>query len=111
MIETLQQRVNEDAGLVRRGRYLTTNFLLEVGQTAWLIQIFEGRIVSVMKGPFVMPSSSFALRAPEETLDVANSIPGCEVTIMKGLGHFPMSEDPQAFLTHLLPVLEKIGKG
>ena len=29
---------------------------------------------------------------------------------MKGLGHFPMSEDPQAFLTHLLPVLEKIGK-
>ena len=47
---------------------------------------------------------------PEETLAVANSIPGCEVTIMKGLGHFPMSEDPQAFLTHLLPVLEKIGE-
>src|SRR6267378_1169587 len=45
---------------------------------------------------------------PEETLAVANSIPGSEVTIMKGLGHFPMSEDPQAFLTHLLPVLEKI---
>jgi pimeloyl-ACP methyl ester carboxylesterase len=48
---------------------------------------------------------------PEETLEVANSIAGCEVTIMKGLGHFPMSEDPQAFLTHLLPVLEKIGGG
>ena len=47
---------------------------------------------------------------PEETLDVANSIAGCEVTIMKGLGHFPMSEDPQAFLAHLLPVLEKIGR-
>src|SRR5262249_36209027 len=45
---------------------------------------------------------------PEETLAVARSIPGCEVTIMKGLGHFPMSEDPQTFLTHLLPVLEKI---
>ena len=66
MIETLQQRVNDDAGLVRRGRYLTTNFLLEVGQTPWLIAIYEGRIVSVTKGPFVMPSSSFALRAPEE---------------------------------------------
>ena len=47
---------------------------------------------------------------PEETLAVAKSIAGCEVTIMKGLGHFPMSEDPQAFLTHLLPVLEKIGE-
>jgi hypothetical protein len=37
MIETLKDKVNGDAGLVRRGRYLTTNFLLEVGPTAWLI--------------------------------------------------------------------------
>ena len=61
-----QERVNGDEALVRRGRYLTTTFLLEVGQTAWLIQIFEGRILSVTRGPFVMPSSAFALRAPEE---------------------------------------------
>jgi len=66
MIETLQARVNGDAGLVRRGRYLTTSFLLEVGQTAFLISIYEGRIVSVTQGPFVMPSSAFALRASEE---------------------------------------------
>jgi hypothetical protein len=66
MIEALQQRVNGDAGLVRRGRYLTTTLLLEVGTTAWLISIFEGRIVSVTPGPFVMPSSAFALRAPAE---------------------------------------------
>lgn len=66
MIETLKARVNGDEALVRRGRYLTTTFLLEVGPTAWLISIFEGRIVSVARGPFVMPSSSFALRAPEE---------------------------------------------
>jgi hypothetical protein len=66
MIETLPERVNGDAALVRRGRYLTTTFLLEVGQAAWLIAIYEGRIVSVTRGPFVMPSSSFALRAPEE---------------------------------------------
>jgi hypothetical protein len=66
MIKALKQRVNDDEALVRRGRYLTTTFLLEVGQTAWLIAIFEGRIVSVTSGPFVMPSSAFALRAPEE---------------------------------------------
>ena len=65
MIEVLKQRVNDDAALVRRGRYLTTTFLLEVGPTAWLISIFEGRVVSVTRGPFVMPSSSFALRASE----------------------------------------------
>jgi hypothetical protein len=65
MVEALKARVNDDEVLVRRGRFLTTTFLLEVGQTAWLISIFEGRIVSVTSGPFVMPSSSFALRAPE----------------------------------------------
>ncbi len=65
MIEALEARVNGDAALVRRGRYLTTTFLLEVGPTAWLIAIFEGRIMSVTPGPFVMPSSAFALRASE----------------------------------------------
>jgi hypothetical protein len=65
MIEALKARVNADEALVRRGRFLTTTFLLEIGQTAWLISIFEGSIVSVTSGPFVMPSSSFALRAAE----------------------------------------------
>ena len=66
MIETLLQRVNGDEALVRRGRFLTTTFLLEIGPTAWLISIFEGRVLSVVRGPFVMPSSAFALRAPED---------------------------------------------
>ena len=66
MIETLRERVNGDPGLVRRGRYLSTSFLLGVGSTPWMIQIFEGRIVSVTRGPFVMPSASFTLRASEE---------------------------------------------
>ncbi len=64
MIETLKERVNADAALVRRGRYLTTTFLLEVGDAPWLIAIVEGRVALVTRGPFVMPSWSFALRAP-----------------------------------------------
>jgi len=66
MIEALMARVNGDEALVRRGRFLSTTFLLEIGQSAWLISIFEGRVVAVTPGPFVMPSSSFALRASEE---------------------------------------------
>ena len=69
MIETLKDKVNRDTGLVRRGRFLTTTFLLEVGPTAWLISICEGRIVAVTKGPLVMPSSAFVLRAPAEEWD------------------------------------------
>ena len=45
---------------------------------------------------------------PEETLAVAKSVKGSHVQIMQGLGHFPMSEDPQKFLGYLLPVLEQI---
>ncbi len=43
----------------------------------------------------------------EGTLAVAEQT-GAEATIMKGLGHFPMSEDPKRFNDYLLPVLEKI---
>lgn len=66
MIEQLADRVNADAHLVNRGRYLTTTFLLEVGDDGYLIQVAEGRIANVKPGPFVSPSWSFALRAPRE---------------------------------------------
>lgn len=45
---------------------------------------------------------------PEETLDVARRVAGAQATIMSGLGHFPMSEDPARFLSYLHPVLERI---
>ena len=45
---------------------------------------------------------------PEDTLDVAKRVVGASATIMKGLGHFPMSEDPDKFMIHLRPVLEEI---
>jgi len=45
---------------------------------------------------------------PEDTLAVAHTVPGAKVTIMKNLGHFPMSEDPELFLSYLEPVLAEI---
>jgi pimeloyl-ACP methyl ester carboxylesterase len=46
--------------------------------------------------------------SPRDTEMTAAQIKGARVTIMKGLGHFPMSENPQAFLGYLRPVLEEI---
>ena len=43
----------------------------------------------------------------EGTLAVAEKT-GAPAIIMKGLGHFPMSEDPERFISYLLPVLETI---
>ena len=45
---------------------------------------------------------------PEDTIRTANRIPGAESIIMKDLGHFPMSENPEAFRKYLLPVLNRI---
>lgn len=44
---------------------------------------------------------------PDDTLAAAASI-GTEAVIMKGMGHFPMSEDPEGFMAHLRPVLGRI---
>jgi pimeloyl-ACP methyl ester carboxylesterase len=43
---------------------------------------------------------------PDDTLTVAGQIPGAVVSIMPGLGHFPMTEDYGRFRAHLLPVLD-----
>jgi len=45
---------------------------------------------------------------PQETQDVGRRVRGAQVSIMPELGHFPMSEDPERFIAHLLPVLEQI---
>ena len=46
---------------------------------------------------------------PEASRETAALIPGAELTIMPGLGHFPMSEDPERFRAFLMPVLARIG--
>ena len=79
LIELLKDKVNADAALVRRGRFLTATFLVEAGTAQWLVSIAEGRVVSVARGPFVMPSWTFALRAPQEEWEKfwsANPQPG-----------------------------------
>ena len=66
MIEKIADLVNSDSNRVRRGRFLSTTFLMEVGDQGYLVKIIEGRIVSITPGPFVTPNYSFALRAPRD---------------------------------------------
>ena len=46
--------------------------------------------------------------SPRDTEAAVARIPGARFTVMKGLGHFPMSENPEAFLGYLRPVLDEI---
>ena len=66
MLERLPEIVNGDPVLVRRGRFLSTRFLVGVGETEYLVDIREGRIERVERGPFVMSSWRFALRGSAE---------------------------------------------
>jgi len=37
-----------------------------------------------------------------------DAVPGSHYTLLEGLGHFPMSENPEAFKTFIMPVLDDI---
>jgi hypothetical protein len=66
IVAALPDLVNADAGLVRRGRPLTTTFLLAVDDREYLVRVAEGRVMAVERGPFLLRSWSFAIRAPAD---------------------------------------------
>ncbi|UYN97500.1 MAG: alpha/beta hydrolase [Enhydrobacter sp.] len=45
---------------------------------------------------------------PELTSELAKLVKATSFRVMKGMGHFPMSENPAAFRHYLLPVLDSI---
>ena len=63
ILARLPDLVNANAGLVRRGRRLTTTFLLGVDDAEYLVHVAEGRLAGLERGPFLMRSWSFAVRA------------------------------------------------
>ena len=59
--------------------------------------------------PVYLLTGDYDLSAtPEKTRELAEEIGATHFEVMEGLGHFPMSEDPEKFRSYLLPVLEKI---
>jgi pimeloyl-ACP methyl ester carboxylesterase len=91
MIERIPELVNGDPSILSWGRDMNETFMLEVGAQQYLLT-----------GEYDCSAS------PKDTQTAAERINGAKVTIMQGLGHFPMSENPDAFLGHLRPVLAEI---
>ena len=61
------------------------------------------------KCPLYLLSGEYDLSAtPEMGKELAALVNATHFEVMRGLGHFPMSEDPDRFRTYLLPVLERI---
>ena len=66
MIERLAERVNADPAILRWGRHMNETFLVEVGETQYLVTVRAGRVDTVEKGPLVMRAWRFAIRASAE---------------------------------------------
>jgi pimeloyl-ACP methyl ester carboxylesterase len=65
--------------------------------------------IDTRKCPLYMLTGEYDFSCtPEDTERTAAGIPGAKVTIMKELGHFPMSENPEQFRRYILPVLDEI---
>jgi hypothetical protein len=60
-LAALPDRVNGDAVLLRRGRYLNTSCQLDLGGASVLLHIIDGRIAELQRNPSVMPSAAFAI--------------------------------------------------
>jgi pimeloyl-ACP methyl ester carboxylesterase len=106
MIERIPDLVNSDANLVRRGRFLSTTFLIEVGEQSYLVKIIEGRVISVTPGPFVTPNYSFALRAPRDEWEMfwkKVPTPGHnDIFALFKRGKLKIEGDLQPFMANLL---------
>jgi hypothetical protein len=57
--------VNGDATLLRRGRYLDTDLMLEIGAVPCYISVRGGRVAAWETGPLLMRSWAFAVRGNE----------------------------------------------
>jgi len=67
-----------------------------------------GRIDTAVAPLYLLTGEYDYSASPRHTQEAADRIPGAKVVIMRELGHFPMSENPERFLGYLRPVLDEI---
>lgn len=108
----LPDLVNGDAALLRRGRFLTTVFLLGIDDVEYLVTVIEGRIASFERGPFLMRPWTFALRASADAWQrfwEVTPAPGYhDLFAMKKRGVARVEGDILPLMTHLRYVQDVI---
>jgi hypothetical protein len=105
MIEQLADKVNANAALVRRGQYLDTTFLLQVGPDSWLVTIEKGRIAAVVRQTSTIGDCAFALRASREAwTEFWQRIPKPgfhDLIALSKFRHLSVEGDIKVFMSHL----------
>jgi pimeloyl-ACP methyl ester carboxylesterase len=72
--------------------------------------LFEGlRTLDKLACPLFLMSGDYDFSCTRDDMArTAAAIGGAELIPMAGVGHFPMSENPELFISYLMPVLERI---
>ena len=71
----------------------------------------RSNLIDTTKCPVYLLSGEYDCSCtPERTLETASRIDGAKATIIPGIGHFPMSENPELFKSYIHPILDKILK-
>ncbi|MEA2927962.1 MAG: hypothetical protein QOG38_390 [Hyphomicrobiales bacterium] len=106
MLDNLAERVNGDRNLVRRGKSVTTTFLIAIDNTDHLVRVVDGHIAEIKPGPFITPNYSFALRASRdcwEKLWSEKPLPGyTDIFALVKKKLLRIEGDLHPFMTHLL---------
>jgi hypothetical protein len=76
LFERLPVLVDANPDLVKRGRFLSTEFAIVVGPTPLLVRVEAGRVTSVARGPFLLRPWTFSITAaPETWLKLLKAVP------------------------------------
>ena len=67
MLESLSDRVNGNAALVHRGRWVNLTFLLGIGELDYLVTIREGRVAGITPRRLATDTGRFTIRAAAAT--------------------------------------------
>ena len=60
-LERMAERANGDGSLIRRGRFIDLEFMLQIGDQAHYLCIQKGRVISVTPGPLLLHPWVFAI--------------------------------------------------
>jgi hypothetical protein len=64
--ERLPGLVEHDQNLLRRGRYMTVEFMVEIGTVPFYLSVVDGRLAAMERGPKLMRPWAFAVRGTLE---------------------------------------------
>ena len=106
MIERIAELVNDRPDIVRWGRHMNETFMVEVGDAQYLLTVRAGRVESIERGPLVMRSWRFAVRAPRECWEKFWQRPPApgwhDLFALLRRGDVAFEGDQRALMAHLL---------